>query len=125
MNLMVSGHADRPIYEQLEEQIRTLILKKKLMPDDQLPSVRTLSKDLNIGIITVKRAYDDLVDEGFLISHPGKGYFVRDVDLKRFQAIYMKRIKASIKEILKLKEESQIDDETIEQLWRHKGEDHL
>jgi len=105
MNLQVSMHSDLPIYEQLKNQIRHAILKKNMTEGDQLPSVRVLSKDLSIGIITVKRAYDDLVGEGFLISQMGKGYFVNRVDITLFKSVYQTKIKMQMQEIHSLAED--------------------
>lgn len=122
MNLIVSMHSDKPIYEQIEDQIKTKILLKELGAYEQLPSVRVLSKELRIGIITVKRAYDDLVNEGFLLSKPAKGYYVLPVDLKKFEKQYAKKIQGLIEEIMKLKEEVGLDDETLETMWKNKGE---
>jgi len=66
MDLLISMHSDIPIYEQIKDQIKKLIIHQRLKPDEQLPSIRTLAKDLQVGIVTVKRAYDDLVLDGYL-----------------------------------------------------------
>ncbi len=65
-----------PIYEQIEYQIRAQIFSGELKAGEALPSIRMLAKELRIGIITAKRAYDDLIAEGFLYALPGKGVFV-------------------------------------------------
>lgn len=65
-----------PIYEQLKNQIRAQIFSGELKGGEMLPSIRTLAKELTIGIITAKRAYDDLIDEGYLYAVQGKGVFV-------------------------------------------------
>lgn len=76
MKIILKNKSDVPIYEQIKEQIKTQILDGKAKEDDQLPSIRQLAKELKISVITTTRAYNELVDEGFLVSVSGKGYFV-------------------------------------------------
>jgi GntR family transcriptional regulator len=65
-----------PIYEQIIDQIKTMIRKGDLKQNDQLPSVRALSKELKISVLTVKKAYDELEREGFTVTVHGKGSYV-------------------------------------------------
>lgn len=76
MNLIISNSSMEPIYEQIIGQIKSLIIEGKLKEETMLPSVRTLSKDLKISALTVKKAYDCLEQDGFIITVHGKGSFV-------------------------------------------------
>lgn len=76
MKIIIKNRSDVPIYEQIEEQIRTQILEGRITEDEQLPSIRQLARDLKISVITTTRVYNDLSDEGFIISVAGKGYYV-------------------------------------------------
>ncbi len=76
MKIIVKNKSDQPIYEQIEEQIRTQILEGSMTENEQLPSIRQLARDLKISVITTTRVYNDLAEEGFIISVAGKGYFV-------------------------------------------------
>ncbi len=67
-----------PLYEQIEYQIRAQIFSGELRAGETLPSIRTLARELKIGVITAKRAYDDLIREGFLYAVQGKGIFVSE-----------------------------------------------
>lgn len=67
----------RPIYEQIAESYKTLILKGVLEPDEQMPSVRKLAMELSTNPNTVQRAYAELERQGFLYSVKGKGNFVK------------------------------------------------
>lgn len=80
MDIIISNVSGVPIYEQIEEQIKGLILTGELKAGDALPSMRTLAKDLKISVITTKRAYEDLERDGFLESIVGKGSFVKGVN---------------------------------------------
>ena len=67
-----------PIYEQLMDQIKTMILNEELKEDEILPSVRSLAKELKISALTVKKAYDNLEQEGFTVTVHGKGTYVAE-----------------------------------------------
>lgn len=76
MNIILRNKSDVPIYEQIKQQIREAVLSGELKQEEQLPSVRQLARDLKISVITTTRAYNDLMDEGYIISVAGKGYFI-------------------------------------------------
>lgn len=78
MTVIVSNASPRPIYAQIEEQIRAAIMSGEAAPGSELPSIRKLAQDLRVSVITTKRAYDDLEREGFLVSSPGRGSFVAE-----------------------------------------------
>ena len=76
MNIIINNSSMVPIYEQIVEQIKTLVRRGELVENDILPSVRTLSKELKISALTVKKAYDNLEAEGFTVTVQGKGTYV-------------------------------------------------
>ena len=76
MKIVISNHSGTPIYEQIKDQIKEAILAGELKPDAMLPSIRQLARDLKISVITTTRAYNDLEEEGFIVSVQGKGSFV-------------------------------------------------
>lgn len=80
MRIIVNSSSMVPIYEQIMEQIKTLIRTGELQENSNLPSVRTLSKDLKISALTVKRAYDSLESEGFVVTIHGKGTYVAAIN---------------------------------------------
>ncbi len=80
MNIIINNSSMQPIYEQIVEQVKMNILKGKLEQGMPLPSVRNLSKDLRISALTVKKAYDALEQEGFVVTVHGKGSFVAGVN---------------------------------------------
>ena len=90
MRIIIKNKSDLPIYEQIEQQIKAQILEGSVAEDEQLPSVRQLAKDLKISVITTTRAYNDLMEEGFIISVAGKGYFTapRNNELLRERMLY-------------------------------------
>ena len=76
MNIIINHSFMVPIYEQIVDQIKTLIRNGELKENDVLPSVRTLSKELKISALTVKKAYDTLETEGFTVTIHGKGTYI-------------------------------------------------
>lgn len=80
MDIIISNSSGVPIYEQIEEQIKSQIMTGELTEGDVLPSMRVLAKELKISIITTKRAYEDLERDGFIESVTGKGSFVKGIN---------------------------------------------
>jgi GntR family transcriptional regulator len=80
MDIIISNRGDVPIYEQIEEQIKSMILNGQMKEGDALPSMRLLAKELKISLITTKRAYEDLEREGYIQSFTGKGSFVSKIN---------------------------------------------
>jgi GntR family transcriptional regulator len=76
MNVIISNSSNKPIYEQIANQIKTAIMKGELTTGELLPSIRLLAKELQISVITTKRAYEELEKEGFIETMPGKGSYV-------------------------------------------------
>ncbi len=76
LDFRISTGSTIPIYRQLIDQIRLAVVRKRLAPGDQLPSVRALAVRLVINPNTVVHAYGELAHDGVLESHQGKGYFV-------------------------------------------------
>lgn len=76
MEIIISNSSDKPIYEQICIQVKSLIMDGTLTAGEALPSMRILAKDLHISVITVQRAYEDLTRDGFIETVSGKGSFV-------------------------------------------------
>ena len=80
MHIILNHSSMVPIYEQLMEQIKSEIIQSNLVEGEGLPSVRKLAGELRISALTVKKAYDKLEEEGFVIMIHGKGSFVAFAD---------------------------------------------
>ena len=80
VNIVLNNSSGKPIYEQIIQQIKQLILNGSLKPGDSLPSMRYLAKELRISVITTKRAYEDLERDGFIHTVVGKGSFVAETN---------------------------------------------
>lgn len=80
MKIIISNDSGIPIYEQIKNQIKAQIVAGDLKADEALPGMRTLASDLKVSVITTKRAYNDLEQEGYTYSMPGKGSFVKKLN---------------------------------------------
>ncbi len=92
MKVVVSNQSDLPIYVQIKEQIKEQILNNSLKENESLPSIRQLAKDLGISVITTTRAYNELEQEGFIATTPGKGSVILPRDNAMVREQYLKRI---------------------------------
>ena len=84
--LTLNYRDSRPIYEQIKDGLRRMVVSGALAPDEKLPSVRALATQLSINPNTIQRSYNELEAEGLICSVPGKGSFVspdRIADLRR------------------------------------------
>ena len=76
MNLIINHTSMEPIYEQIIAQIKAEVIEGRMTAGDALPSVRTLSRELKISALTLKKAYDNLEEEGLIVTVHGKGSFI-------------------------------------------------
>lgn len=76
MKILISTTIHTPIYEQIVNQIRDAVVKGELAAGEGIPSIRALARDLQVSVITTKRAYEELEREGVIESIPGRGFYV-------------------------------------------------
>ena len=102
MKIIISNVKNQPIYEQIYEQIKNLIITEELKAGEMLPSIRGLAKDLRISVITTKRAYDELEKAGFINSVAGKGCFVAEKNLELIKEENLKKVEQYLEKAVKL-----------------------
>ncbi|MEF3303813.1 GntR family transcriptional regulator [Paenibacillus sp. GYB003] len=100
MNVSVSLASGEPIYQQIKEQIKRQILSGELRDGEPLPSIRQLAGDLRISVITTKRAYDELEQEGLVASVAGKGTFVTEKNKEAIREVKFKRLEEQVKSVI-------------------------
>ena len=100
MDIKISNMSSVPIYQQVATQIKNSILNGSLKCNDQLPSIRSLSKELEVGIITVKKSYEVLLQEELIYSKGAVGYFVNDIDLATVLSIKKEEYLVELKVII-------------------------
>ncbi len=96
MKLIINNSSQQPIYEQIAEQIKGKIMEGSAKEGEMLPSVRSLSRDLKISALTVKKAYDALDHEGFITTVHGKGSFVAGTSPQLLQEEHRKEVESDL-----------------------------
>ena len=117
MNIIINTSLMVPIYEQIVDQIKKLIRNGKLKESDSLPSVRTLSKELKISALKVKKAYDTLESEGFTITVHGKGTYVAATNTELLLEEQKKELEADLEQAIQKGRRCGISDEDIRSLF--------
>ena len=102
MQLYIDNRSGAPIYDQIYSQIKDAILSGQVAEGEALPSIRALAKDLRISVITTKRAYDELENEGFIYTLPGKGCFVAERSTELLREENLRKIESHMQEIRRL-----------------------
>ncbi|OWA37722.1 GntR family transcriptional regulator [Saccharibacillus sp. O16] len=100
MDILISNSSGEPIYAQIFSQIRQSILTGELPAGSSLPSIRQLAKDLQISVITTKRAYEELERAGLIDSMVGRGSFVSGVNREFLREQRLKAIEENLSEIV-------------------------
>lgn len=117
MDIKIKYSSKDPIYLQIKNQIRDAILNDQLDINEPLPSIRLLAKELKVSVITTKRAYDELENDGLINTVPGKGSFIKSQDPKIIKEKLMIKIEEHAEEIINLAKIGNISKEEIESLF--------
>lgn len=110
------------MYKQVTDQIKDAIAFGTLKPEDKLPSIREMAKELKISEITIKRAYADLETEGFILTRTGIGSYVADINKDKMRIEKLAEIKSELKRILVLGDKFDISTQDILTLIQELGE---
>ena len=121
MQIIISEKSSLPIYEQITRQIKEGILNHSLQPDEMLPSIRQLAKELQISVITTKRAYEELEAEGMIYSVPQKGFYVSPNKVEILKEKRLKLIEESISRAIKEGREAGLPWKSLKAWWNFCG----
>ena len=125
MLVLIDNKSGMPIYDQIYTQIKGQIVSGALREDEALPSIRGLAKDLRISVITTKRAYDELEQEGFIYTIPGKGSFVAKRNLQLVREENLRQIEQEMQEIRRLATISGVSRSEILEMWNLMWEEQI
>lgn len=117
MKIIISNSSMEPIYEQIIGQVKGMIMDGSLQQGTMLPSVRSLSKDLKISALTVKKAYDCLEEDGFIVTVHGKGSFVAAGNQNLLQEEMRKGVEAKLELAIQEGRKCGMKDEEIRELF--------
>ncbi|HHZ16702.1 MAG TPA: GntR family transcriptional regulator [Clostridia bacterium] len=98
MNIIISNSSQEPIYEQIVKQIKNIIIRGELAENEMLPSIRSLARDLQISVITTKKAYEELEKDGYIVTVQGKGSFVAAQNKELLKEMRLKIVEEKLAE---------------------------
>jgi GntR family transcriptional regulator len=121
MFIVVSPLNPDPMYKQVTDQIKNAIAGEIIKPEDKLPSIREMTRELGISEITIKRAYADLEHEGYIFTRSGLGSFVANVSKEKMRNEKIAEIRQELMRILKSGEKFGISADDIIESIQKKG----
>jgi GntR family transcriptional regulator len=98
LNIIISNYSQEPIYEQIVRQVKNIIIRGELAENEALPSIRSLARDLQISVITTKKAYEKLEKEGYIVTVQGKGSFVAAQNKELLKEMRLKIVEEKLAE---------------------------
>ncbi|MEG0448223.1 MAG: GntR family transcriptional regulator [Lysinibacillus sp.] len=113
MHIHLSNASEKPIYEQITDQLKEAILSNKLQAGDALPSIRALAKDLKISVMTTKRAYADLERDGFIETVAGKGSFITERNQDFLREELLRQVEDHLQKAVKTAKTAGLSDEEL------------
>ena len=117
MKIIVNNSSMIPIYTQIVEQVKSQIAAGKLKENDPLPSVRTLSGELKISALTVKKAYDELESQGFVVTVHGKGTYVSGSNSEYIRENQIKEVESDLRKAIDKASFYNISKEELKEIW--------
>lgn len=117
MKLVISNSSSVPIYEQIKNAIIEQIMSGELEENEALPSIRSLAQDIKISVMTIKKSYDELEKEGYIVSRQGKGTFVAPKNMELLKEQKQKEIETYLSKIIDISRCYQISKEEIIDLF--------
>lgn len=124
VQIHVTQLSKQPVYEQIQEQIKECILKGELKSGEQLPSIRVLARHLQVGLITIKRAYQELEQEGLVVNLQGRGCFVGMLDQEALHRRNLETAKQQLQTLHEFSMRTQLSKDEIknlmEEIWEVK-----
>ncbi len=118
MEIIISNNADKPIYEQITSQIKAMIMNGELKSGESIPSMRALAKSLQVSVITVQKAYEDLQRSGFIETAVGRGSYVSAPDKELYREERLHTAEEHLRKAAEIGRSGGIPVEKLEELLR-------
>ena len=118
MKMIISNGSSVPSYEQIKSSIIEQIMSGVLKENEMLPSIRSLASDIRISVMTIKKAYDELEQDGYIVTVQGKGSFVvpKNIELAKEQA--RKDIEIFLNKSIKLAQMYNISEQEVLEIFK-------
>lgn len=116
MKILISNSSNKPLYQQIKEQIIDAILKGELVDGDPLPSIRNFANDIRVSVLTIRRVYDELEREGFTTSQVGIGTFVSTGNAELLRESKRHMVEKKMQEVIALAKRLDISKEELAEM---------
>ncbi len=116
MKILISNASDSPLYQQIKDQIKDAILRGELAAGDALPSIRAFANDIKVSVLTVRRVYDDLEQEGFVTSQVGIGTFVSASNVELLRDSRRRAVEEKMQDVIQTAKSLGIGKEELSQM---------
>ena len=116
MKVLISNTSDSPLYQQIVDQIKDAILKEELVEGDPLPSIRAFANDLKVSVLTIRRVYEELEQEGFVTSQVGIGTFVSTSKIELLRDSKRRLVEEKMLDMIKVAKSLSIKKEELNQM---------
>lgn len=116
MEIIISNNNNKPIYEQITDQVKAMVMRGELQHGEAIPSMRALAKTLHVSVITVQKAYEQLQREGFIETTVGRGSFISANSKDFYQEEQQKIIEEHLQEAVATAKRSNISLDTLTEL---------
>ena len=116
MKILISNTSDSPLYQQIKDQIKDAILKEELVEGDALPSIRAFANDLKVSVLTIRRVYEELEQEGFVKNVQGRGCFVLGSGSGLMKEQLIRKVDNSLTEAIKAAKIANLSNEELHHL---------
>ena len=113
MKILISNTSDTPLYQQIKDQIKDAILKEELVEGDALPSIRAFADSLKVSVLTIRRVYEELEQEGFIVSQVGIGTFVSTSNLELLRDSKRRLVEQKMLDMIKTAKSLKISKEEL------------
>ena len=116
MKILISNASDSPLCQQIKDQIKDAILRGELAAGDALPSIRAFANDIKVSVLTVRRVYDDLEQEGFVTSQVGIGTFVSASNVELLRDSRRRAVEEKMQDVIQTAKSLGIGKEELSQM---------
>ncbi len=113
MKILISNTSDQPLYQQIKTQLKEAIFKGELIEGDALPSIRSFANDLRVSVLTIRRVYEELEQEGFITSQVGIGTFVAAGNLELLRDSKRRLVEQKMQDMIQTAKTLQISKEEL------------
>ena len=119
MQIRIDNASNRPVYQQIIDQVKRDIALGRLIKDEKLPTVRQLARQLAINPNTIAKAYRQLESEGIIVTKPGSGAFIANLDSSLSKAVRKRLLSDELERIAVEAFHMQIDRQTLLELFNN------